>query len=50
LIAEDNDSGVDANAQIVADLVAGDYYVQIRHADKATGTGKYSIKAFYKPA
>ena len=44
VIAEDDDSGVDANARIVADLIPGEYYVQIRHWNKATGTGKYSIK------
>jgi len=44
VIAEDDDSGVDANARIVADLIPGLYYVQIRHWNKATGTGSYSIK------
>ena len=44
VIAEDDDSGVDANARIVADLIPGEYFVQIRHWNKATGTGKYSIK------
>jgi len=44
VIAEDDDSGVDTNARIVADLVPGDYYIQIRHWNKATGTGSYTIK------
>jgi Astacin (Peptidase family M12A) len=42
LIAEDNDSGIDANARIAADLIAGDYFVQVRHF-RPTGKGKYTI-------
>jgi hypothetical protein len=44
LIAEDDDSGVDANARIIADLVPGLYYVQVRHYNTASGVGQYSIK------
>ena len=44
VIAEDDDSGVGTNARIVADLVPGEYFVQIRHWDRASGTGFYSIK------
>jgi hypothetical protein len=44
LIAEDDDSGVDTNAQIVRDLLAGNYFVQVRHYNRASGMGKYSIK------
>jgi hypothetical protein len=44
LIAEDDDSGVDANALIRTDLVAGQYFVQIRHYNRASGKGKYTIK------
>ena len=44
LIAEDDDSGIDANARISASLTAGDYFVQIRHYNRASGMGKYSIK------
>jgi hypothetical protein len=44
LIAEDDDSGVGTNARIVADLIPGVYYVQIRHYYKATGTGNYTIR------
>jgi hypothetical protein len=43
LIAEDDDSGVDVNARIVADLIPGTYYVQIRHYSRESGTGDYSI-------
>ena len=44
LIAEDDDSGVGRNSKITADLVPGRYFVQIRHFNKARGTGPYSIK------
>jgi hypothetical protein len=44
LIAEDDDSGVDSNARIAANLIAGDYYVQVRHYNRASGMGKYSVK------
>lgn len=44
LIAEDDDSGVGTNARIGADLVAGKYWVQVRHYNKASGMGNYSIK------
>jgi hypothetical protein len=44
LIAEDDDSGIGTNARIVADLITGEYYVQIRHYHKATGTGDYRIR------
>ncbi len=44
LIAEDDDSGVGLNARIVADLIPGQYFVQIRHFNKAGGTGSYSIR------
>lgn len=44
LIAEDDDSGVGANARIIADLIPGEYFIQIRHWNRATGTGTYSIK------
>jgi hypothetical protein len=43
LIAEDDDSGVRSNARIVADITPGQYYVPIRHFNKAGGTGSYSI-------
>ena len=42
LIDEDDDSGYGLNPRISAQLLAGDYYVQIRHYDRS-GTGTYSI-------
>ena len=42
LINEDDDSGYGVNPRISAQLLAGDYYVQIRHYDRS-GTGQYSI-------
>lgn len=44
LIAEDDDSGVDTNASIRADLVPGTYYAQVRHYNKASGMGNYTVK------
>jgi hypothetical protein len=44
LIAEDDDSGVDTNALISTDLIAGQYFVQVRHYNRASGKGNYSIK------
>jgi hypothetical protein len=44
LIAEDDDSGVATNALISTDLVAGKYWVQIRHYNRASGMGNYTIK------
>ncbi len=44
VIAEDDDSGVDTNASIKADLIAGLYYVQVRHYNRASGMGSYSVK------
>jgi hypothetical protein len=44
LIAEDDDAGVGLNSRIVANLIAGKYFVQIRHFNKTRGTGSYSIK------
>lgn len=44
LIAEDDDSGVSYNACIVTNLIAGMYFVQVRHYNRASGVGKYSIK------
>jgi len=43
LIAEDDDSGQGLNARVAADLVAGEYFVQVRHYNKRSGTGKYSV-------
>jgi hypothetical protein len=44
LIAEDDDSGLDTNARISVSLIAGDYFVQVRHYNRASGMGNYSIK------
>ena len=44
LIAEDDDSGVDYNARIAADLVAGHYWAQVRHYNRASGKGEYTIR------
>jgi hypothetical protein len=44
LIAEDDDSGTGTNAKIVASLIKGDYFIQVRHYNRASGLGKYSIK------
>jgi tyrosinase len=41
-ITQDDDSGPEFNSRIVADLVAGIYFVRIRHVSP-TGTGAYSI-------
>jgi hypothetical protein len=45
LIAEDDDSGINTNARIAANLVSGQYYVQVRHYNRESGVGDYSIKA-----
>ena len=44
LIAEDDDSGVGTNALIRASLIPGTYFVQVRHYNRASGVGKYSVK------
>lgn len=44
VIAEDDDSGVDTNALIRANLIPGRYYVQVRHYNRANGVGKYTVK------
>lgn len=44
LIAEDDDSGLATNARITASLVKGEYFVQVRHYNRATGMGNYTVK------
>jgi hypothetical protein len=44
LIADDDDSGTDHNAKIVADLMPGTYFVQVRHYNTSGGMGSYGIK------
>jgi hypothetical protein len=43
LIAEDDDGGVGFNSRIAEELAPGRYFVQIRHYNRAKGTGAYSI-------
>lgn len=44
VIAEDDDSGVETNALIRAELIPGEYFVQVRHYNRTRGTGSYTIK------
>jgi len=44
LVAEDDDGGVGANARIVAHLVPGRYWVQLRHYSALSGTGPYTVR------
>jgi hypothetical protein len=44
LIAQDDDSGVGYNPQIVANLNPGEYTLQVRHYNNIGGTGSYVIK------
>ena len=48
LIAEDDDSGLDSNSKIARSLVPGRYFVQIRHYNRKSGMGKYTIKVARK--
>ncbi len=50
LIAEDDDSGIDTNARIAAPLVAGEYFVQIRHYNRSSGMGDYAIRVRRNPS
>ncbi|MEZ4554114.1 MAG: M12 family metallopeptidase [Dehalococcoidia bacterium] len=43
LIDEDDDSGLGLNPRIAAALMPGEYLAQVRHYDRTTGTGRYSI-------
>jgi Astacin (Peptidase family M12A) len=43
LMEEDDDSGYGLNPRISARLLAGNYFVQIRHHDRTSGTGEYTI-------
>ena len=43
LIAENDDGGVGFNSKISASLVPGQYYIQIRHYNRTSGTGSYGI-------
>lgn len=44
LIAEDDDSGTNLNARIVAALAPGQYWAQVRHYNRASGVGDYTIR------
>ncbi|HKP85668.1 MAG TPA: M12 family metallopeptidase [Blastocatellia bacterium] len=44
LVAQDDDSGEGRNPKITADLVKGDYFVQVRHYNTSSGTGQYAIR------
>lgn len=44
LLAEDDDSGIGTNARIAQRLSPGTYWVQIRHYNRASGMGDYSVK------
>lgn len=44
LISEDDDGGEGRKSRITANLMAGDYIVQIRHYNTTSGTGNYSIR------
>lgn len=43
LVAEDDDDGEGLNSRIEADLASGRYFVQVRHFNRAGGTGEYSV-------
>jgi hypothetical protein len=43
-IGQDDDSGEGSNARITADLERGTYFVQVRHYNRAGGTGTYSVR------
>jgi hypothetical protein len=48
LIAEDDDSGYAFNARIAAHLMAGRYWVQVRHYNRERGVGHYTIKVRWR--
>jgi len=46
LITEDDDSGQGYNPRITVDLVPGEYFVQVRHYNRTSGTGAYGVKVY----
>lgn len=44
LIGEDDDSGFGLNSKISADLMLGNYFVQVRHYNRSAGTGNYTVR------
>jgi hypothetical protein len=47
LLAEDDDSGLAYNARIAEHLLPGDYFVQVRHYNRRSGMGDYTIRAHH---
>ena len=43
VLAEDDDSGVGRNARIAQELDEGEYLVQVRHYNRSSGKGSYTI-------
>lgn len=48
LLAEDDDSGLDSNAKIARSLLPGRYFVQVRHYNRKSGMGNYTVKVVRK--
>ncbi|MCM1982628.1 M12 family metallopeptidase [Lyngbya confervoides] len=46
LVAEDDDSGQGYNPKIAVDLNPGEYLIQIRHYNRAAGTGDYGVRLY----
>ncbi len=44
LIAEDDDGGAGLNARIATELAPGSYFLQVRHYNRAGGTGSYTLR------
>ncbi|MEP7280731.1 MAG: M12 family metallopeptidase [Rubrivivax sp.] len=44
LIGEDDDSGYGTNARLALDLQPGTHWVQVRHYNRETGVGDYSVR------
>ena len=44
LIAEDDDGGAGTNPRIAAELIPGNYFLQVRHYNRARGTGSYTVR------
>jgi hypothetical protein len=44
LIAQDDDSGTGQNAKVSTDLIPGTYFVQVRHYNPQSGSGRYDIR------
>ena len=44
LTAEDDDSGYAYNARIAQPLLPGRYWVQVRHYNRDSGVGDYTVR------